>query len=111
MNSKLKCKYCGKITERINRHIDFCKNAPTGMTKDEIFIEQIKFNFGNDVIDKVIYDYSINNLSLPDIYKKYGLSYHYTQKIMSINGIPLRGISESALKISVDNLTVFLVGS
>ena len=100
MNSKLKCKYCGKITERINRHIDFCKNAPSGLTKNEIFIEEIKYNFGDDIVDKIIYDYTVENLSLPDIYKKYGLSYHYTQKIMNINNIPLRSISESAIKIS-----------
>ena len=101
MSSKLKCKFCGKETERINRHIDFCKFIPSGMSKDDVFIEEIKYNFGDNIIEQVINDYN-NNSSLPDIYKKYGLSYHYTQKILTINGIALRGISESAIKISAD---------
>lgn len=99
MSNKLKCKFCGKEVERINRHLDFCKFIPSGMSKDEAFIEEIKYNFGDNIVEKVVNDY-VNNLSLPDIYKKYGLSYHYTQKILIINGIELRGISESAIKIT-----------
>jgi G:T-mismatch repair DNA endonuclease (very short patch repair protein) len=101
MSNKLKCKFCGKEVERINRHLDFCKNIPSGISKDEAFIEEIKHNFGDNIIREVINDYT-NDLSLPDIYKKYGLSYHYTQKILVINGITLRGISESATKITAN---------
>ena len=100
MNKKMKCKYCGKETERINRHIDFCKEIPIEMTKDEAFIEIVKYNFGDEIIKNVVNDYSKNNLSLPDILKKYGLSYHYTQKILTIYGVQLRDIRESAIKIT-----------
>lgn len=96
----MKCKYCGKEFNVIGKHINNCKCLPNEKTTDEVFIELFKYNYGEDFLEKVIEDYSINNLSLPDILKKYGLTYHYTQKIMSICGIPLRTIKESATKIT-----------
>ena len=99
MDKKLKCKFCGKEITSLSGHLRFCKSIPSGLTKEELFIEEVKYNFGDDIVENVIQYYSDDH-SLPDIYKKYGLSYHYTQKILELNGVHIRNISESAKLIT-----------
>jgi len=46
---------------------------------------------------KIINDYIENNLSLPDLYKKYNISYNQIKQFFLDNNIKLRTISESKL--------------
>lgn len=95
------CPFCGKLLNRNGiHHIYSCKENKTEKTKDEIKIEYIKYNFGNDIEKKIIDDYN-NLFSLPMIKEKYGIDYKSVIFILEFNQIPIRSISESAKKISV----------
>lgn len=90
------CPFCKKGFVSLGKHLH---NCGTGNI-DSDFIEAVKYNYGDDVVDNVIKDYRDNLYSLPDLYKKYNISYYASRKLLTISGVRLRTIQESAIKIT-----------
>lgn len=102
------CPWCGKkITKssaaiHIRRH---CKEKPAGVTEKDI-IEKTVIAFYGNVIDEIVADYK-NLYSLPDLKKKYGINYKLCQRLLEQEGVEIRGVAESAKKITVKKVKAF----
>jgi len=95
-NTFKKCPFCEKEFVSLGKHLHNCGTGGI----NEKFIKAVKYNYGEHIIDNLIKDYETNMYSLPDLYKKYNIPYHISQRILNIYGIHLRSIRESALKIT-----------
>jgi G:T-mismatch repair DNA endonuclease (very short patch repair protein) len=95
-----KCPFCEKeMLPNTVHHIYKCKNRDLNLTKDEIKMQYLIYNFGEDTIAKIINDYQ-ELKSLPDIKRLYEIDFKSTMFILNQYNIKLRTISESAHKIS-----------
>ncbi len=98
----IKCPWCGKDLSDYKypaKHIrTACKYIPQNLTKVEIIDKAFNTISGYSVIE-LINDYN-NLFSLPDLSKKYKISYNFIQDILKLHNIKLRNISESAKKIT-----------
>ena len=94
------CPFCKKELNRYAiHHIYKCKENKDLKNKDDIKIFYLKFNFGNDIEEKIINDYQ-NLYSLPMLKEKYDIDYKSVIFILEKHEIEIRNISESAKKIS-----------
>lgn len=96
----LKCPFCKEISHP--RHIYTCLNN-YDLTLDNIEIRYkfISFNFPEiSIKDKIYEEYVVNLSSLPDLFKKYNLPYHYSLFLLDYFGIQKRTLSESSIKIT-----------
>lgn len=94
------CPFCEKEMNRNDvKHIYFCDERDKKLTKDEIKLKYIKYNFGENIDKKIIDDY-LNLYSLPMLKEKYDIDYKSVQFILKLNNIEIRSISESSEKIS-----------
>lgn len=87
-NNKI-CPFCDKKISTIS-HLKKCNDSIDEVTSYKLMIEK-SFNCS---VDDIIKEY-LSGLSLPDVKKKYGLSYKMTQKILNDNGYNCRTIKES----------------
>lgn len=95
------CPFCKKELDRCGiHHIYACKENKEITNKDEIKLQYIRFNFGNDIDKNIIEDYK-NLYSLPMLKEKYDIDYKSILFILNLNHIEIRNSSESAKKISV----------
>lgn len=96
------CPFCGNELSRNGiHHIYSCKKNIQQLSKDDIRMLYIRYNFGDEIIGGIVEDYT-NDFSLPMLKEKYGVDYKTIQFILNKNGITIRGISESAKLISQD---------
>lgn len=92
MNQKnKKCPYCDDIISGMSHFKNNHKNI--NISKDDIYLLMIEKTF-NCKTDDIISDYK-NGYSLPDIKKKYNISYKVTDKILTIKNIEIRNIKDS----------------
>ena len=95
-----KCPFCGLILTNGGRHIYSCKENKENLTKDQIKLKFLKYNFGNNILENVCNDYK-NLYSLPMLKEKYeGIDNKSVSFLLSLKNEKLRSISESANKIS-----------
>ena len=98
----IKCPWCGKNLSDYKypaKHIrTTCKYIPQNLAKVEIIDKTFNTISGYSAIE-LINDYN-NLFSLPDLSKKYKISYNFIQDILKLHNIKLRNISESAKKIT-----------
>lgn len=94
------CPFCKKEMNRNDvKHIYFCSERDKNLSKDEIKLKYLKYNFEEEIDNKIINDY-LNLYSLPMLKEKYGIDYKSIQFILKINDVKIRSISESSNKIS-----------
>lgn len=101
----VKCPWCGKEfpSNKITRHINTtCKNKPKNISEVELIDSVIKAIFG-DIVNDILKDYQ-NLFSLPDLLKKYGISYELSKRLIKCHGIKLRTLGESAKKITAKKI-------
>lgn len=96
----MNCPFCNKELKSCTAHVIKCKKNTNNLTSEECWELYIKYNFGEDVFEKIIEDYC-NLYSFPMLKSKYGISYKGLYKILKKFNIKIRGISESQKKISV----------
>ena len=103
----VKCPWCGEeiIYKKAARHINTsCKKKPRNISEKDSVDATIVAMYGN-VVDDIINDYK-NNFSLPDLRNKYGINYNLSQKLLSIHGVELRNISNSAKYITANKVKI-----
>lgn len=90
------CPFCKE--EKLNRHLVFCKENKTDLSKVELRKLYLEYNYPNIAMyDNLIINYINKEKSLPDIYKEYGMDYKSTKFLLDLYKIPKRGHSEGAL--------------
>ena len=95
-----KCPFCGLILSNGGRHIYTCKENKENLTKEEIKLRFLQYNFGENILNDICNDYK-KLYSLPMLQKKYkGIDNKSIIFLLNLNNIPIRSISESANKIS-----------
>ena len=89
------CPYCK--TELINvRHLSHarkCNHRPSDNISDikyDILVSKFQID-----TEHLVYDYTCNFYSLPDIKVKYGIHYDVTRFILSYNNIPIRTLKQA----------------
>lgn len=94
------CPFCNLKLVSGGNHIYTCKQRDFSLTKTEIKLKFLEYNFGDNILDNVCNDY--NNLySLPMLKEKYnGIDNKSVYFLLSLKNINPRNISESAIKIS-----------
>jgi len=97
-----KCPFCDRELKKGSNHIYKCKYNNYKDNKDKTKYLYINYNFP-DLTDlkNLEREYVINNLSLPDINKKYGIDSKSIVFLLDRFNIKRRSISESAKSISV----------
>jgi hypothetical protein len=97
------CPFCQSVFKFPGTHIYACaRNNNILLEKKEVKFLYVKYNFP-ELANKTILEYEyVNNLqSLVDIRKKYKLDFKGIQFLLNYFNIPIRGISESGILISV----------
>lgn len=95
------CPFCNKVMHRnAIHHIYNCEENEQDISKNEIRIKYLEYNFSRETIKKLIEDY-INLYSLPMLREKYGIDYKSIQFILKYNDIEIRNSSKSAKLISM----------
>lgn len=95
------CPFCHLRLTSGGRHIYTCKSKDGNLSKAEIKLKYLEYNFGKSILEDVCNDYQ-NLYSLPMIKEKYGLDSKSVYFLLSLKNIRIRSISESALLISKD---------
>ena len=90
-----KCPFCNKEFKKPILHVRTCVSKPKNKTAIEI--KELYYMLAYD-IDKNIFidDYLVKNFSLPDLNKKYNLSYRALQFLLTHWNIKIRNIAESS---------------
>ena len=95
-----KCPFCGLVLTNGGRHIYSCKENKENLTKEQIKLKFLEYNFGNNILENVYNDYK-NLYSLQMLKEKYeGIDNKSVSFLLSLKNEKLRSISESANKIS-----------
>lgn len=92
-----KCHTCNKelVANGIG-HIHHCPNKNTVLTKNEIKIDFLKYNFPNIAErDKLYTEYIINKKSLPTLKKEYNICYRAVQFLLKQYNITWRNSSQA----------------
>jgi G:T-mismatch repair DNA endonuclease (very short patch repair protein) len=94
-----KCPFCHN-TFNDNKHYYDCSKKPHEILHKEARFQYIIYNF--PLLNKeTLFDEYVNQIqSLPDIKRKYGISFKATVFLLDYYGIPKRTSSESAFKIT-----------
>ena len=79
-----------------------CKKRPQDLSEKDIIDIKITLLYG-DVVEEIISDYE-NFFSLPDLKKKYGISYSQAKNLLVAHNIKIRNISDSAKKITAKKI-------
>lgn len=91
MNTKNKiCPFCHKNIS-VKKHLKICN---PDVNENIAYLMMVELTYDCKIIN-IINDYEMG-YSLPDIKKKYGISYKVTTNILKINGIAIRSIKESS---------------
>lgn len=101
-NKKIKCPWCNCFFDRNKIFCHMIKNCKLKKEINEEKIVRIIINTmcGENIDSEIIKDYQ-NLCSLPDLKKKYNISYRAIQHLLKVCNIPIRNVSESAKLISV----------
>lgn len=117
-DDKFVCKYCG---DEICKRPDICKKIKN---KNNIFVKYFGFNKNligtieiynefDKIVNKLKEDYFDNELSLPEIGKKYKINYQTLQMLFKSLKINVRTTSESIFnaikngKLNYDNVNIY----
>lgn len=97
-----KCPFCEVEFKGGSSHIYKCLKNSNRNDKVKTKFLYIKYNFPEISSEKELEkEYILNNLSLPDIRKKYGIDFKSTIFLLDFFNIKRRNISDSAKSISV----------
>lgn len=88
------CPYCKK--ESINRHVEYCKDKPVDITRTQMRIDFLKYNFPEMTKYRLQKDYIINRMSLTELKNKYSADFKATQTLLVHYGLKIRDIKESS---------------
>jgi hypothetical protein len=101
MSKQRMCPFCGKeLNQYDRRHIYKCKMRDMNLTKEQIKLKYLQFNFGDNILDDVCNDYE-HLYSLPMLREKYdNIDSKAVFFLLKLRNIKPRTISESAKKIS-----------
>ena len=100
-NEKIKCPWCNSFFSRNKIFCHMVKNCKykKKMNEEELIRTIIKTMCGENGDNEIIKDYE-NLFSLPDLQKKYHLSYRAIQRLLKVCNIKIRNISDSGKLIS-----------
>ena len=94
------CPFCGLKLINGGRHIYACKKRNLNLSKEQIKLKFLEYNFGENILENICNDYQ-NLYSLPMLKEKYnGIDSNSVYFLLSLKNISIRSISESAIKIS-----------
>jgi len=100
MSKQRICPFCGKELNQYNgRHIYKCKMRDMNLTKEQIKLKYLQFNFGDNILDDVCNDYE-HLYSLPMLREKYSIDSKSVCFLLKLKNIKPRTFSESAKMIS-----------
>lgn len=87
------CPFCGKeIKPKDNHHIYSCKERKDELSKEEIKLKYLQYNYGENILDDVCNDY-LNLYSLPMLKEKYkNIDSKSIFFLLSLKNIPKRSI-------------------
>ena len=95
-----KCLFGKELNQYNRRHIYKCKMRDMNLTKEQIKLKYLQFNFGDNILDDVCNDYE-HLYSLPMLREKYdNIDSKAVFFLLKLRNIKPRTISESAKKIS-----------
>ena len=96
------CPYCNKkINPNGYIHIRGCNNNPYKENKIQVKIDYLNYNFPEISKEKILREeYITNNLSLPDLNKKYNIDSKAIQFLLTLYEIPFRNSSEAMKTIT-----------
>lgn len=98
------CPFCGLKLTNGGIHIYTCKKRDFNLTKEQIRLKFLEYNFGENILENICNDY-LNLYSLPMLNKKYnGIDNKSIYFLLSLKNIHIRNISESAIKISQEKM-------
>lgn len=102
-NSKkhnMKCPFCNEV--KLNRHLIFCKENKTNLSKDELRVYYLEHNFPLIATkENLINQYIVEKLSLNELYKIHGIDFNSIKFLLNYHNLKIRSYSEGA-KNSMD---------
>lgn len=102
MTKERYCPFCELKLTNGGRHIYTCKKRNISLTKEQIKLKFLQYNFGENILENICNDYQ-KLYSLPMLNKKYnGIDNKSIIFLLSLKNIPIRSISESSKKISIE---------
>lgn len=100
MTNERYCPFCNLKLINGGKHIYTCKKRDFNLTKEQIKLKFLEYNFGENILENICSDYQ-NLYSLPMLKEKYnGIDNKSILFLLSLKNIPIRSISESSIKIS-----------
>lgn len=99
------CPFCGKeLNQYDGKHIYTCKHRDINLSKEQLRLKYLQFNYGEYILDDICNDYE-NLYSLPMLKEKYDdIDYNSIKFLLKLRNIKQRIISESAQKISQEKI-------